>query len=93
VQVAQTLKVSYRNPHIRVRIRFFRDGSVITETARSYCDSVSTEVELESDETPERVAKLIRMAEASCFTLAALRNVVPCEVSATMNGESLDLKP
>jgi hypothetical protein len=86
VQVARTLKMEPRNVRIKVGARFFREGSVIAGTARSFCDSIATELHLESDELPERISQLIRMAEASCYTMAALRNVVPVELCATVNG-------
>jgi hypothetical protein len=46
---------------------------------------------MDSDEPAERVAHLIRMAEASCYTMAALRNVVPVELSATVNGARFEV--
>ena len=41
------------------------------------CDAIKTELSLDSDEPPERMAQLIKMAEATCFTLTALRNPAP----------------
>jgi len=41
---------------------------------------------LDSDEPPERLAQLITMAEATCFTMAALRNPAPVALEATVNG-------
>ena len=39
------------------------------------------------EEPPERLAQLITMAEATCFTMAALRNPVPVALEATVNGQ------
>ena len=36
---------------------------------------------------PERLAQLITMAEATCFTMAALRNPAPVALEATVNGQ------
>jgi hypothetical protein len=36
------------------------------------------------------VAQLIKMAEATYFTLAALRNPAPVALEATVNGQSFD---
>jgi hypothetical protein len=36
------------------------------------------------------VAQLIKMAEATCFTLAALRNPAPVALEATVNGQPFD---
>ena len=42
---------------------------------------------LDSEEPPERLAKLINMAEATCFTMAALRNPASVALEATVNGQ------
>ena len=91
MQVAQALKIEPRNVRIKVTAKYFREGSVIQGTARVVCDGIRTELSLDSDEPPERVAHLIMMAEASCFTMAALRNNTPCELVSTLNGQPFDV--
>ena len=39
-----------------------------------------------------RVAQLIKMAEASCYTMAALRNAVPCDLVSTVNDRPFDIE-
>lgn len=90
--MAQTLKMEPRNVRIKVTSKFFREGSVIAGTAKSVCDGITTELALESEEPPERVAHLIRMAEASCYTMAAIRNVVPVELVSTVNNRPFDVE-
>jgi hypothetical protein len=51
------------------------------------CDAITTELSLDSHEPPERIAQLIQMAEATCFTMAALRNSAPVALHATVNGQ------
>ena len=51
------------------------------------CDSIHTALSLDSEEPPERIAQLITMAEATCFTMAALRNPAPVALEATVNGQ------
>ena len=89
--MARTLKMEPKNVRINVTSKFFREGSVIAGTAKSHCDSIVTELQLDSDEPPDRVAQLIRMAEASCFTMAALRNIVHVELAATVNGQAFQV--
>lgn len=81
-----------KNVRIKVTSKFFRDGSVIAGTARTECDAITTELSLESDEPPDRIAHLIRMAEASCYTMAALRNVVPVALVSTVNSRPFDVE-
>jgi len=90
VQVAHTLKIEPRNVKIRVIGQWSRAGSILKGDVSSSCDGITTELSLDCDEPPERVAKLIELAEASCFTMATLRSPVPCNLVATVNGEPFD---
>jgi hypothetical protein len=90
VQVARALHIEPKNVRITVTARYHREGSVLAGNAQTMCDSIKTELSLDSDEPPERVAKLIKMSEATCFTIAALRNPAPVELAATVNGQPFD---
>jgi hypothetical protein len=90
VTVSQTLKVPYKSARMTIRASYVREGSVIAETARSTCEGFTTELQIESDEPPARVAQLIRMAEQTCFSMAFIKNPVPRELVAVDNGEPFD---
>jgi len=90
VQVARALHIEPHNVRITVTARYHREGSILAGDARTACDSIKTELALDSDEPPERVTQLIKMAEATCFTIAALRHSSPVELEATVNGRSFD---
>jgi hypothetical protein len=90
VTVSQTLKVPYKSARMTIRASYVREGSVIAGTARSYCEGFTTELQIESDEPRERVAQLIRMAEQTCFAMSVVRDPVPCELVAVVNGKPLD---
>jgi hypothetical protein len=64
--------------------------SVLAGNARTGCDAIKTELSLDSDEPPERMAQLIKRAEVTCFTLAALSNPAPVALEATVNGQPFD---
>jgi hypothetical protein len=83
------LKIDVQNVRVKVTAQYRRAGSVLAGTASSGCDKVTTELTLESEEPPDRVAQLVRMSEASCYTIGALREPTPCELVVTLNGESL----
>jgi hypothetical protein len=87
VQVAHTLKVEPRNVSIRVSAKWAREGSILKGDVKSICEGITTELSLDCDEPPERVAQLIKMAEATCYTLATLRDPVEAHLVATVNGE------
>ena len=90
MQVARALHIEPQNVHITITARFSREGSVIVGNASTTCDVIKTELSLDSDEPPERVAQLIKMAEATCFTLTALRNSAPVALEAMVNGQPFD---
>ena len=90
MQVARALHITPQNVRIKVTAKYHREGSVLASTAKTLCDSIKTELWLDSDEPPERVAQLIKMAEATCFTLSALRNPAPVALEATVNGRPFD---
>jgi hypothetical protein len=87
VQVARALHVEPQNVRIKVTARYSRIGSVLAGDAHTRCDAITTELSLDSHEPPERIAQLIKMAEATCFTMAALRNSGPVALHATVNGQ------
>jgi hypothetical protein len=74
-----------KNVRIKVDAKYYREGSVLAGTAEAMCDALVTELTFDCDEPPERIAKLISMAEATCYTLGALRKAVPCELKSTVN--------
>ena len=89
--MARTLKVSYSNPRVRVIAQYAREGAILAGTIRSWCESIRTELQLDSDEPRDRIAQLIRMAEASCFTLGTVRSSTPAELIVTVNGEPFEM--
>lgn len=80
------------NLRVRLRGKYFAEGSILRGTRRALADSVVVEVLLDSDEPPERVAQLIKEAEAGCYTIGALRNPTPVDVVAILNGQPFDLE-
>ena len=92
MQVARALKIEPRNVTIKVTARYRREGSVIQNDAKSFCEGITTELQLDCDEPPQRIAQLIGMAEATCYTLAALRNPADVQLLSTVNGTAFDLK-
>jgi hypothetical protein len=90
VQVARTLHIEPKNVSIKITARYSREGSVMAGNAHTMCDSIETELSLDSKEPAERIAHLIKMAEATCFTLAALRNQTPTALESTVNGQPFD---
>lgn len=85
------MKIDVRNVRVKVTAQYRRAGSVLAGTANAGCERVTTELMLDSDAPPERVAQLVRMSEASCYTIGALRNPTPCDLAVTLNGAPLPI--
>ena len=71
--------------------RFYRKGAIKPGTIESGCAGLETRIEIDSDEPPERIRQLVRLAQNSCFTHGALRDPVPMEVHVALNGSNLNL--
>ena len=86
------MKVSVHKARVHVAMRNKQEGSVLQGTVKAGCLGIETRLELESDESCERVAALVRNAENGCFTMQAL--LVPVALSSTviLNGSSLRIQ-
>ncbi|OGA27003.1 MAG: hypothetical protein A3I01_04720 [Betaproteobacteria bacterium RIFCSPLOWO2_02_FULL_65_24] len=51
---------------------------------------VETLVHIESDEPEDKIRKMMRMGEQSCFALGAITGVVPVETHLDLNGRRVD---
>ena len=83
------LKIGVAKARVHVTMRNKQEGSVLQDTAKVSCLGIETRLDVESDESPERVARLVRAAENGCFTMQALLNPVEVSSSTTLNGEPL----
>jgi organic hydroperoxide reductase OsmC/OhrA len=85
------MKIAIDKARVYVTAHFKVEGSVLAQTVRASLDAVNTRLEVESKDSAERVAGVIRNAENGCFVMQALLTPVPVSSSATLNGSGLDL--
>ena len=83
------MKVQINKARVQVTMRNKTEGSVLKGTVKATCLGIDTRVELESDETPERIAALVKNAENGCFTMQALMEPVPFTSGVKLNGKEL----
>lgn len=83
------LKLALTSMRVDQRTRFFREGSILGGTAKSGAVGVETTVEIVSGEPAERIAQLVRMAKASCYTHGAIAEPVGVTTRVTLNGAPL----
>src|SRR5262249_7851003 len=83
------LKVAIDGMRMKVRGSYRVDGSVLNDTIEAQMVSAEIDVELESTDAPDRVARVLRTAERGCFVMQALLRPVPVTTHARLNGAPL----
>jgi hypothetical protein len=83
------LKVGIDSMRMQVTARYRAEGAVLNDTVEAAMLNAETVLELESADSPERVARVVRNAERGCFVLQALVKSVPVEPKTLLNGRVL----
>ena len=81
--------IGYTKARIQQVTRFYRDGSALAGTITGGPVGLETQVDVESGESPERIRRLVDMAEASCYALQSLVQNVEVTSTFTLNDEPL----
>jgi hypothetical protein len=76
---------------VRVLIHWYLTGSVLKGTVDSGCKEVETHLEVDSDDQPERVRNVVRLAKKGCFAEQMVVRPVPLSGSIRINGEPFTL--
>ena len=74
------LKTHIDKAKVFVTARFKNEGSVLRETVQAEGLGVETRCEISSAESPEKIAKVVRNAEAGCYVIQTIRK--PTEVTS-----------
>ncbi len=90
-QVATKRRLKIKDERVKVTGHFHEQGSVLRGDAEGFCDRFEVEISIESDEPPEQIAELIRLARQMCFTEKALMGSTPVSVRQRLNGQALEL--
>jgi organic hydroperoxide reductase OsmC/OhrA len=83
------LKVTVTSMRMRVTARYRVDGSVLNDTIAAQMLGAETTLEVDSPDTPARVARVVRNAERGCFVMQALQQPVPVTGRTLLNGVAL----
>ena len=83
------LKVTVNGMRMKVTARYRVDGSVLNDTIQGQMLGAETTLEIDSPDSPERVARVVRNAERGCFVMQALLNPVPVTGQTVLNGQPL----
>ena len=86
------MKIEVSKARVHVTMRNKTEGSVLQGVVQSTCLGFETQLQIESDEPPERIQMLVRNAENGCFTMQALLAPVTFMRSTTLNGVHLEVR-
>ena len=84
------LKTHIEKAKVFVIARFKNEGSVLRETVQAEGLGVETRCEITSGEPAEKIAKVVRNAEAGCYVIQSIRNPTPVKSQYTLNGAAFD---
>jgi organic hydroperoxide reductase OsmC/OhrA len=84
------LKTHIEKAKIFVTARFRNEGSVLRETVQAEGLGVETRCEITTNEPAEKVAKVIRNAEAGCYVIQTIRKPTAVKSEYTLNGTAFD---
>jgi uncharacterized OsmC-like protein len=84
------MKTKINNARVAIKAKFKSEGSVVAETVQASGLGFETRLEIDSDESAERVAAVVRNTENGCYVLQTILHPVPVERQFTLNGRALD---
>jgi len=84
------LKAPIDKAKVYVTARFKNEGSVLRETVQAESLGVETRCEITSSEAPEKIAKVVRNAEAGCYVIQTIRKPTEVKSEYRLNGAAFD---
>ena len=88
---AKMMKIDIKGAKATASSRYRTEGSVLRETIQGTPNGFTIAIDVVSDDPPERVAALVRNAEAGCFVMQAIENPTEVIREVTLNGAPLDV--
>ena len=84
------MKVTVDAARVDVTAQFSRSGAILDHTVEAGCAGVRLHLAVESKEPRERIAGLLRNAEAGCYVMQALANPTPVSATYELNGAPIE---
>lgn len=83
------MKLKIRKAKCRVEFDYVLSGSVLKGTVKTTWNSVTTRLDIDSDEPMERIVALVKNAKGGCFAENLVVQQVPLHSSITLRGETV----
>ena len=85
-------KTSFEKAACRVEFDYFLKGSVLKGDVNSGCRMVRTHFKVESSDSEEKIANIIRLAKQGCYAEQMVQAAVPLTSTVELNGKNLELE-
>jgi uncharacterized OsmC-like protein len=86
------MKLKVERASCQVVFDYVLRGSVLRGTVNTTWEGVETNLEVISDEPPEKIAQLIKNAKGGCFAENMITQAVPLTSNVKLNGEVLTIE-
>ena len=86
------MKLKIRKARCHVEFDYLLSGSVLKGTVKTTWKSVTTNLEIDSDEPVEKVVALVKNAKGGCFAENLVVQQVPLHSSVTLRGQTIEFK-
>jgi hypothetical protein len=86
---AHIRKVTIKSAKCRTELDFYLTGSVKRGDVEAGCSEARTHLEVESDDPPEAVAEVVRLAHTGCFLEQLIARPVPVRSTLRLNGRDM----
>ena len=88
-RLSEQLKLPYTQARVSQTTHFIRGGTVIENDIYGEPGELVTNIDVDSDEPADKVARIVKLAEQSCFAIQSMMRNTPVSASATLKGEAL----
>jgi hypothetical protein len=89
---AHMMKMKVERASCQVVFDYVLRGSVLRGTVNTTWEGVETNLEVISEEPPEKIAQLIKNAKGGCFAENMITQAVPLTSNVKLNGEALTIE-
>ena len=83
------MKLKVRTSKCRVEFDYVLSGSVLKGAVKTTWKSVTTKLDIDSDEPMERIVALVKNAKGGCFAENLVVQKVPLVSSVTLRGQTV----
>ncbi len=86
------MKLKVRKSKCHVEFDYVLRGSVLQGTVKTTWNSVTTKLDIDSDEPMEKIVALVRNAKGGCFAENLVVQQVPLISTVTLRGQTVEFK-